>query len=54
VRTLDGGARWQLVSPPSRDNFTAIIATDSNNATVTAANGQRFTTYDGGVTWASP
>lgn len=54
VRTLNRGARWQLVSPPSRDNFAAINATDSNNATVTAANGQRFTTHDGGVTWSSP
>jgi hypothetical protein len=54
VRTLDGGARWQLIKPPSHDNFSAVSATDSNNATVTAANGQRFVTHDGGVTWSSP
>jgi photosystem II stability/assembly factor-like uncharacterized protein len=54
VRTLDSGAHWQLVRPPSHDNFTAIAATDSNNATVIAANGQRFITHDGGVTWSSP
>jgi len=54
VRTLDSGAHWQLVRPPSRDNFTAITATDSNNASVVAADGERFTTDDGGVTWSSP
>jgi hypothetical protein len=54
VRTLDSGAHWQIVAPPSHENFTAIAATDSNNATVITANGQRFTTRDGGVTWSSP
>ena len=54
VRTLDGGAHWQLITPPSLDNFTAVSATDSNNATVIAANGQRYVTHDGGVTWSSP
>lgn len=53
VRTLDSGVHWQLIKPPSRENFTAIAATDSNNATVIASNGQRFTTHDGGVTWSS-
>ena len=53
IRTLDGGAHWQLVSPPSRRNFTAITATDSNNATV-EAHGARSSTRDGGVTWSSP
>jgi len=52
VRTLDSGAHWQLITPPSHANFTAISATDSNNAIVIAANGQRFATHDGGVTWS--
>jgi hypothetical protein len=54
VRTLDGGAHLQLIKPPARENFTAISATDSNNAIVSAASGQRFITHDGGVTWSSP
>ena len=54
IRTLDGGAHWQLVKPPSRQNFTTIIATDSNNASIATANGARFSTRDGGVTWSSP
>jgi hypothetical protein len=54
VRTLDRGAHWQLVMPPTRDNFTAITATDSNNATLIAQNGTRYITHDGGVTWSSP
>ena len=54
VRTLDGGAHWQTLKPPSRDDFTTIGANDSNNATVIAANGKRFITHDGGVSWSSP
>ena len=54
VRTLDSGAHWQIITPPAHENFAAVAATDSNNATVVAANGQRFTTHDGGVTWSSP
>jgi len=55
LRTLDGGVHWQIVKPPSRDDFTTITASDSNNATVIASNGNRYVTRDGGVTWsASP
>jgi len=54
IRTLDGGAHWQLITPPSRKNFVAVTATDSNNASIVAANGARFSTRDGGVTWSSP
>ena len=53
VRTLDGGVHWLLVTPPSRDNFTAIVAADSNNATVTTMSGRRDVTRDGGVTWSA-
>jgi hypothetical protein len=54
IRTLDGGAHWQLITPPSRQNFVSITATDSNNASIVGANGARFSTRDGGVTWSSP
>ena len=54
VRTLDSGAHWQIVRAPSRDDFTAISASDSNNATLIASDGQRYVTHDGGVTWSSP
>jgi hypothetical protein len=54
IRTLDGGAHWQLITPPSRKNFVAITSTDSNNASIVGADGARFSTRDGGVTWSSP
>jgi hypothetical protein len=54
LRTLDRGAHWQIVTPPSREDFTTVTATDSNNATVIASSGKRYVTHDGGVTWASP
>ncbi|HXN86014.1 MAG TPA: YCF48-related protein [Candidatus Binataceae bacterium] len=54
IRTLDGGAHWQLIAPPSRKNFIAITASDSNNASMVGADGAHFSTRDGGVTWSSP
>jgi hypothetical protein len=54
LRTRDGGAHWLVVKGPSGDDFTAVTATDSNNAIVVAANGARYITHDGGVTWSSP
>ena len=54
VRTLDSGAHWRILKAPARTDFIAVSATDSNNATVMAAGGARFTTHDGGVTWSSP
>jgi hypothetical protein len=54
LRTLNRGARWRGARAPTALDLTAVNATDSNNATVTAANGQRFTTHDGGVTWSLP
>jgi hypothetical protein len=54
VRTLDVGAHWRIVKPPSRADFTAVSAMDSNNATVVALDRHRFVTHDGGVTWSPP
>jgi photosystem II stability/assembly factor-like uncharacterized protein len=53
VRTLDSGAHWHLINPPSRDNFTAVSASDSNTAVVADSHGRRSVTRDGGVTWSS-
>ena len=54
LRTVDRGAHWQIVTPPSREDFTMVTASDSNNATVIASNGSHYITHDGGVTWSSP
>jgi hypothetical protein len=53
LRTLDRGAHWQILAPPSREDLTMVTATDSNNATATASSGNRYMTHDGGVTWSS-
>ena len=53
LRTRDRGAHWQIIKPPLDSDFSAIAATDSNNATITTASGQRYITRDGGVTWSA-
>ncbi len=46
-----GGARWRAINPPTADDLVAVAAADASSATVTAADGRRFHTDDGGRTW---
>jgi hypothetical protein len=58
ARTSDG-EHWQLVSPPplatvqraGLTDFEAIAAADAKTATITSADGRKFSTIDGGNTW---
>jgi hypothetical protein len=50
LRTTDGQA-WAPRPFPERVDLTAVTATDVLHATVTARDGRRFTTGDGGETW---
>ena len=58
ARTLDG-QRWDRVAPPAQatgnasklPDWTGIVASDAQSATVTADDGRRFATSDGGKTW---
>jgi hypothetical protein len=58
ARTADG-ERWDLIPPPAQavasgggqPDWTRITALDALNATVTAADGRKFNTPDGGLTW---
>jgi len=58
ARTVDG-QHWDRVSPPPMaagadgvlPDWTGIVASDSQTATIIAAYGRRFTTADGGQTW---
>jgi hypothetical protein len=54
LRTIDGGAHWTILKPPSQNDLIAVTATDVRTASITAEPGVRFTTHDGGVTWSSP
>jgi len=42
---------WKRISPPVRADFVAITALDVSTATVTTADGRKFTTSDGGIDW---
>ncbi len=45
------GRQWQRLMFPLAVDLAAIQATDARTATVTAMDGRRFTTVDGGTTW---
>ena len=59
ARTVDG-ERWERVAPPAPaasevggklPDFTGVTASDALKATITAGNGRRYATQDGGKTW---
>jgi hypothetical protein len=50
LRTTDG-RQWQRLMFPLVVDLAAIQATDARTATVTAMDGRRFTTANGGTTW---
>ena len=61
ARTTDG-TRWERVSPPAQvagvvgnksQDFVSVTADDGQSATITAGDGRRFGTHDGGKTWQS-
>jgi photosystem II stability/assembly factor-like uncharacterized protein len=45
------GRSWRRLRFPEAIDLTAIEASSDTTATVTAADGRRFTTSDGGTTW---
>jgi photosystem II stability/assembly factor-like uncharacterized protein len=51
-RTRDGET-WTRVAFPERVPLVAVQAMDGERAVVTAADGRRFETADGGLTWRS-
>ncbi|HWZ55938.1 MAG TPA: hypothetical protein VNZ63_07700 [Verrucomicrobiae bacterium] len=58
ARTLDGG-HWESVTPPSQaaglnaamPDWVGVTAADTQTATITAGDGRKFATADGGKTW---
>jgi hypothetical protein len=42
---------WKKIAPPVSADFTAVAANDASNATITAADGRKFQTTDGGKHW---
>ena len=58
ARTTDG-QQWGIVAPPAQSagpagklpDWIAVTATAAGSATITAADGRRFATADGGKTW---
>ena len=53
VVSIDG-LTWRRVAFPEAIELVSVRASDASNATVTAADGRRFTTTDGGKSWRQP
>jgi|HubBroStandDraft_6_1064221.scaffolds.fasta_scaffold18143_3 hypothetical protein len=52
LRTTNG-AHWKTIKPPEETVFVRVEAADALTATVTALDGRRFSTSDGGKSWNS-
>jgi len=52
LRTTNG-THWKTISAPAETDFVRVEATDALNATVTAMDGRKFSTSDGGKSWSS-
>jgi len=50
LRTANG-THWKTISPPGKPDFVRVEALDALTATVTAMDGRRFSTSDGGKRW---
>jgi hypothetical protein len=42
---------WKKISPPGAFDFVSVMATDASNVTVTAADGLKYATSNGGKKW---
>jgi hypothetical protein len=51
IRLTKDAKKWRKIKPPVSDDFTAISAKSSRDATVTTSGGQAFTTSNGGKSW---
>lgn len=51
LRTIDGGDHWAPIAPPAPVELVKIEASGADSATVTTADGRRFSTTDGGQDW---
>jgi hypothetical protein len=45
------GTTWKTIQPPATADFVGVTAKDASSATVTAADGRKFMTADGGKRW---
>ncbi|MBI3760186.1 MAG: hypothetical protein HY269_10610, partial [Deltaproteobacteria bacterium] len=50
VRTIDG-EHWTKIASPVTGDLIGVAANSANNATITTAKGERYSTSDGGVRW---
>jgi hypothetical protein len=52
LRTTNG-THWKTIGPPAETDFVRVEASDALTAAVTATDGRKFSTSDGGKSWSS-
>jgi photosystem II stability/assembly factor-like uncharacterized protein len=50
LRTLDG-FHWSKINAPVSGDLSSVVADSATDATISSADGRRFSTSDGGITW---
>ena len=45
------GTRWERIKSPTNKNLVSISAASADVADIVAADGSRFSTFDGGSNW---
>ena len=53
IQRTTNGSHWKTIKPPEETDFVRVAAEDALTATVTALDGRKFTTTDGGKNWNS-
>ena len=51
ILVTEDASNWRVISPPLREDFVAISARNASSATVTTADGRKFTTTNQGESW---
>jgi hypothetical protein len=53
ILLTEDASNWRVIPPPVREDFVAISARSASSATVTTADGRKFTTTNQGESWTA-
>lgn len=53
ILLTEDASNWRVIPPPVREDFVAVSARNASSATVTTADGRKFTTTNRGESWTA-